>query len=471
MKKVARRVILILLATVMLALPRQIPSSKAELKSEMPVVFVEPQNAFAAVGTTFNISVKIFNLTNNFYQAGDRWYLGQPLPTPGSRYNYSLGNMYGFSINFSWNPAVLEYVGHVVTTPAGEYPDGVLNWPLLQVKEDINSTAGTYSVAQNSDFFVEGFICPERNATVFVMTFKVKMESECPFRLERVELIVDPVIVNEGCEEMIPTQTLGGVFTSAEMTRINGMDVGALIDEELLTPIILGENATVRILVTNGGATMDSYNLTLFWGSTPLKTWEGENLTSQEEATYNYTLRTRDLGIGRHVLTAKDTVLHDRTRVVDWLTANFTVIATPLLSITVLPNDVYVNDTAILSAENSFHQDPNSQIVNYKWVLYEPNSIFPIYYEGVRINYTFAENGTWRIMLIVTDNWGITHNISRNATEPYSKTILLDVHAGSPPPPQPPDSSIAYEQIIIVVACLIIIVISIAVYKLREKHR
>lgn len=471
MKKVARRVTLILLATVMLALPRQISSSKAELKSEMPVVFVEPQNAFAAVGTTFNVSVKIFNLTNNFYQAGESWKLGQPLPPQGSRYNYSLGNMYGFSINFSWNPTVLEYVRHVVTTPSGEYPDGVLNWPVLQVKEDVNSTAGTYSVAQNSDFFVEGFNCPERNATAFVMTFKVKMESECLFRLERVELIVDPVLVSTGAEEIIPTQVLGGVFTSAEMTRITGMDISTLINEQLLTPIISGENATTRILVTNGGATVDLYNLTLFLGSTSLKTWEGESLTPQEEATHNYTLGTGDSGMGRHVLTAKATVLHDRTRVVDWLTANFTIIATPLLSITVLPNDVYVNDTVILSAENSFHQDPNSQIANYKWVLYEPNSVFPIYYDGVKINHTFAENGTWRIVLIVSDNWGITRDISRNATEPYSKTMLLDVHVGSPPPP-PPDSSIAYEQIIMVVACsIIIIVIGIAVYKLREKHR
>ena len=68
----------------------------------MAAVYVYPSEAFGAKGTIFTISVKIFNLTNNFYQTDSLWEPGDSLGPPGVLYNYSLGNVFGFDLVFSW---------------------------------------------------------------------------------------------------------------------------------------------------------------------------------------------------------------------------------------------------------------------------------------------------------------------------------------------------------------------------------
>ena len=80
------------------------------------------------MGTTFNVSVRIFNLTNQFYSTGTVWSPGEDLG-PYSQfgpYNYSLGNMYGFNIQLRWDPTVLTYVRRLVHTPVEDHPDGAL---------------------------------------------------------------------------------------------------------------------------------------------------------------------------------------------------------------------------------------------------------------------------------------------------------------------------------------------------------
>jgi hypothetical protein len=469
MKEITQIIIFVLLVASTSTLTLKV-SVSAELPPEMPVVYVDPQNAFAAIGTTFNVSVKIFNLTNSFYGSDEEWQSGDPLPSPGSRYNYTLGNMYGFNITFSWDPEILEYTSYSVHTPVEDYPDGILYAPIWEVKEEINSTAGTFSIAQNSGLFVEGFNCPNKSATVFTMTFRVEKEGICSLRLKSVKLTPDPVLVGlNDIRGTIPHQVIDGVFTSVEIPRITKVDVGALVGIQLVTPLILGEDATVRILLTNEGTSTDPYNLTLYFDATPVKIWLDENLAANAKKTYNYTLKAENLEIGLHILVAKAAILHNKTEVVDSLTANFTVINTPVLSISNSPNDVYENDTVTFSAEASFHQDPNSRIVEYTWLFYRPGATSPTYeHNGVTVTHTFVENGTWRIVLVVRDNWGITYDPQRSATASYLQEVSLKVHSGVKPPPD----NFRYEQIAILVIILITIAaISILTYMLRKKHQ
>ncbi len=467
MKKVTQVVFFILLIAVSSTLTFRV--SAVELSTKMPGVYVEPQSAFAAVGTTFNVSVKIFNLTRTFYGTDYEWKSGNALPPPGSRFNYSLGNLYGFNISFSWNPDALKYVDHTVHTPVQDYPDGVLNGPIWNVKEDINSTEGTYSIAQNSRPFLPPFNCPNNSATVFTITFTVEEERSSLLSLENVELTPDPVLVVEGVSNVIPHKSVDGVFTPVEMTRITSIDIGVDIGSHLYDPSILGENATVYIHVGNNGIATNPYNLTLYKQSTPLKTWKGESLAQDEKKTYNHTLNTKELGIGIYTLTAMATIRYNKTTVVDTFNGNFSIINAPILSIS-FPNTIYENDTATLSAVGSFNQNSNSQIINYRWILYEPRAIIPVYeYEGINVTHRFTEKGTWRTILVVTDNWGITYRPNRNATLSYLKEVPIEVQPGTKPPP--PSDDFPYEFIAILIISLILITImSILVYITRKER-
>lgn len=469
MKEVTQRIVFILLVIVLLTLTPKISVSAAELPMEMPIVYVDPQDAFAAVGTIFNVSVKVFNLTDSFYGTDEEWLPGEPLPPLGSRYNYSLGHMWGFNINFSWDPEILEYVSRLVKTPIEDYPDGVLYSPIIEVQDVINSTAGTYSVTQNSGPFIRGFNCHNKSATVFTITFKVKKAEPCPLHLESVELLLDLILaVEPKVPVIIPHHALDGAFTPVVLTRIISIDVGVLIDAQLHTPLILGEDAIVRVLAANDGTVPNSYNLVVYNDAIPQAMWEGENLSPGEMETYTCTLKAEDVMRGLHEVTAKSTILFRNTTIVDSVTKDFAVITTPLLSVS-SPNYIRENETVILNAEKSFHQDPNSQISNYRWSVYEPGGTVPAYeYEGTSVTHTFTRNGTWRIILVARDNWGVTYNPLRNATIPYRKEMLLDVHTGNESSPY----DFAYVQTVVLVASIILIaVIGIVIYRIRKKHR
>ena len=75
-----------------------------------------------------------------------------------------------FDIHFSWNRTYLSYVSHSTKIPVETYPDGVLHEPILLLKDEVNSAAGTYwlSIATLGGAPFNG------NGTVFEMTFMVQ---------------------------------------------------------------------------------------------------------------------------------------------------------------------------------------------------------------------------------------------------------------------------------------------------------
>ncbi|MGB9134438.1 MAG: hypothetical protein WCC63_02465 [Candidatus Bathyarchaeia archaeon] len=470
MKKEILKAIIVLLITAMPMLATPIPAAKGDFPSKkMPIVYVDPEYSSAPGGTLFNVSVKVFNLTDSFYRTDVLWNPGRELPPPGTRYNYSLGSMYGFTVRFSWNPLVLEYDGHVIKTPVENYPDGVLHGPLFVVQSELNSTAGTYSVSQSSWFYpVAAFNCPNRNATILVLTFKIKREEPCLLRLEYVELVPDPNLVAQGVRDAIPLLALDGAFTPENTTRVASLEVGAPVGTQLYTPVISGENACVRFMVRNGGRATDFYNLTLYEDDTLLESWVNEGLASGESEVYNFTFSTSGLRLGLHTITVKASISHERTPIADSFTVNFILIQAPSLSVGSSSSDVYENETVVLNAIESVHQDPNIEIQNYTWLLYEPGAIAPMYeYEGESVTHRFAENGTWKIVLLVEDNWSISYDPLRNATVPYMEEVLLDVQGGDKPQEV---STPTLEQVLLVAVLSSFAVIFVVVYLASRKR-
>lgn len=159
-----------------------------ELRTNMPVVYVDPQDISATTGETFTISVKIFNLTNNYYTTNQKWDPGENLGpySPNGEYNYSLGNLLGLDIKFSWDPALLGYVNHTVNIPIEEHPGGILHEPVFTLKDDVEASNGTYWLAIVS--LSEAFNTPDSSATMFTMTFRVIKQEPCVLSLDAVDL-------------------------------------------------------------------------------------------------------------------------------------------------------------------------------------------------------------------------------------------------------------------------------------------
>jgi len=78
--------------------------------------------------------------------------------------------LYGFDIEFKWDPTIIEYVSHTVMAPVETYEAGVLHSPILLLKDDVNLTSGSYWIACTSFSPADAF---SGNGVFFVITFEV----------------------------------------------------------------------------------------------------------------------------------------------------------------------------------------------------------------------------------------------------------------------------------------------------------
>ena len=67
--------LLIIVLVGMLVLTSDVASGtfQEEFPTNMPLLYIEPRNIIALPGENFTISVKLFNLTSNFYQTDIEW--------------------------------------------------------------------------------------------------------------------------------------------------------------------------------------------------------------------------------------------------------------------------------------------------------------------------------------------------------------------------------------------------------------
>jgi hypothetical protein len=467
--KIITAILIILGSSViaMSSLPTTTLTANAALATDMPVAFIDPQNVSASPGDIITVSLKIFNLSNNFYASDEAWVLGEPLGPPGGRYNYSLGNLYGIDIMFSWDPTLLEYVNHTVEIPVETYSNGILHQPIIEVQDDVDATNGTYRLARSSKSPADAFNAPNANATVFTMTFKVKKQGKCALNLDKVQLAVDRRI--PGLYYEIPHWIKSGQFRTGELlTRIESVQVGALVGGQLYSPIISGENATVKISMINDGTTVDRYNLTIYDETSLLKKWENETLGADETKAFNYTIDAEHLTIGTHTLTVNATILHGGNTFIDELSNEFRVIGTPVLVIEG-PSSASAGESITFSAAGSSHSDPNGQILNYTWTLWAPGESGPRQEvkNGDTVTFQLPEKitkiGNWSVKLEVKDNYGVEYDENRPATAPYQKTVFFEVGETGPP------SIFTVENIALVL--ILVVIIGLAVVYLRRRSR
>ena len=162
------------------------PASSVELPSAYPLVYVYPESVSVDVGDYFTISVVVYNLTDAKVQDPEN-------PTQW----ISLGNLYGFDIQFSWDPTVIKYVNHTVTVPVEDYPNpippspypGILYRPTLTIKEEVNEAGnipGTKDPRVRAwfSFASRDPAAPfNGNGTLFTMTFQAIKNGISPLEI------------------------------------------------------------------------------------------------------------------------------------------------------------------------------------------------------------------------------------------------------------------------------------------------
>lgn len=108
-------------------------------------IYVDPDFVSEPVSNSFNITVRLANVSN----------------------------LFGVEMRFSWDPVILDYVDHVAKIPVDTYPDGILHGASpLWIANNVNATGGTYDLAVSSFGFP---VPPSFNGSgiIFEMTFQV----------------------------------------------------------------------------------------------------------------------------------------------------------------------------------------------------------------------------------------------------------------------------------------------------------
>ena len=218
--------------------------SSIDLPDAYPFVYVYPDLVNADVGQTFTIAVIVYNLTDATIVDPENPFLTIPL-----------GNMYGFDLQFTWDPTVIKYVNSTnpsvsyggyhhpnVITPVEKWPDpvppspyaGILhgfgtgNLTLLEVKNVVNETGNIVGAADPSvrAWFAYATMLPawtfNGNGTLFTMTFKVLKSGASPLN------IVDLTLAN-----------------------IDGYPIGKTTSGQWLNPILNGMFRTLLPPVAN----------------------------------------------------------------------------------------------------------------------------------------------------------------------------------------------------------------------------
>jgi len=452
--------IILVLVTSTFAWITLLPASEVKaattLDNDMPVVFIDPLNVTANPGETFTIAMTIFNLSNNHHIASEQWAPGDPLPPADSRFNYSLGNLYGLDIQFSWDPTLLDYVSHIVKIPVEDHSDGVLHQPLFDLKDLV--VDGTYWLAKSSSIPAEAFNAPDANVTVFEMTFNVKKIGKGVFNITTSKLAIPVSLPGHAfANDVIPHHVRHGNFQSElSAIRIETLDVGVEVGNlSFDPPLISGENALVKTKLINEGDTLDTFNLTLIRGTTILETWINEVLEGGESRIYNTTIDASAFTLGTNTVTANatSTVLMSYN-LTEELSTEFMVLGIPDIDMDG-PSSTKTGETIEFSALGGH---TGGEIINYTWKIFAPGEGTPMQTrDGEDVTFDFDIKwigGNWTVVLSVTDNNGMTYDRERPATSPWRVTKTLEVTALTDPEFFSNPENVAVTLIFIVIIAL-----------------
>jgi len=210
-------------------------------------------------------------------------------------------NLYGLDIQMSWNTHFLAYVNHTVKIPVEVYSDGILHEPVIMLKDEVDTGAGTYWIAHASMYPAPPF---NGNGTVFEMTFHAKTNGTCVLEIFSSILADDfgnpiPHNVVNGTIEIIPVHEL------------------AVIDISILKNIV-GEGycTIINVTVANQGGFHESSNITLFGNGTVIDV-TSVTILNNSHVTIVFCWNTTSWAKGNYTISSHITPVSGETNTTD----------------------------------------------------------------------------------------------------------------------------------------------------------
>ncbi|UCD96609.1 MAG: hypothetical protein JSV35_00730 [Candidatus Bathyarchaeota archaeon] len=245
-------------------------SSPGESTRSLPVVRVVPSNVTDPSFTpasNLSVRVEIFNITG----------------------------LFGLEIELQWNASLLNYTSHAVKIPVDTYPDGVLYNPILEVKNEVNTTAGTYLAVYAS----LGGTAPSFNGTgtVFEMNFTVLEYGACPLHIALSSLSTRK---GQAIAHSVEDGFFSNLFYDVAIVSVTPSQYTAFLGDVL--------NITVTAL-NNGTSRSESFNITSYYATALLGTQQITDLTPGGEEVITFSWNTSDVPPGSYILSANASIV------------------------------------------------------------------------------------------------------------------------------------------------------------------
>lgn len=153
-----------------------------------PLIIVSPETPNVNVGETFTVTIATSGLMGK--------------------------NLYGFDLLFLWDTIALRYISHEVKVPVENHSEGVLHDPIVEVRNEVNMTVGSFWLAYASVLPAASF---NDDGVILAINFELKESSDRPYRL-------GPAVLADRDGNEIFTTSLQGMGTPVYVPGTHSMD-------------------------------------------------------------------------------------------------------------------------------------------------------------------------------------------------------------------------------------------------------
>ena len=207
-------------------------------------------------------------------------------------------NLYGFDIQFKWDKKYLEYVSRSVHVPRDDYPDGVLYNPILPIRDEVNTTAGTYWVAKASMWPAPSF---NGSGTVFTMTFRVKYHPVQPEPDANITLeLYSTDLAARGGDPILHYRQHGKVILYALKAS---HDIAVMGVHPMKTIVGQGYTTNINVTIANQGDYTETFNVTLYANTAAIQTRQ-VTLANKASTILTFTWNTTGFVKGNYTVSA-----------------------------------------------------------------------------------------------------------------------------------------------------------------------
>jgi hypothetical protein len=229
-------------------------------------------------------------------------------------------NLYGFDLEFKWNTSYLAYVNRSVYVPNNaSSPYGVLWSPVLQIEDQVNTTAGTYWIAYASMYPASSF---NGSGTVFNMTFRILHHPQQPEPNASIALDLNSTDLSNNIGDPIPHTSEDGIVKLYALPGA-GHDIAVSNVTSYKKVIFQGFTSNFTVTVENHGGFLETFNVTLngnmtATGNTTMIAKKAIiNMLNGASTILNFTWDTTGFAKGNYTINVVADVVPNETKIDD----------------------------------------------------------------------------------------------------------------------------------------------------------